>query len=392
MTLAEQFDAITVETLRERGSYKWTAYPNSIGMFVAEMDFGTAPVVDRALRTALDNNQFGYISAPIARELSRATADYQQRRFGWSIAPQRVHPIADVLRGLEVVIEHFSAPGTPVIVPTPGYMPFLTVPGQVGRAFIEVPLLNTGGRYEFDLDAIDAALAQHPGALVVLCNPYNPTGRVLTTQELLAFSEVVERRGGRVFADEIHAPLVYEGHLHVPYASVSEAAAAHSVTAVSASKAWNFPGLKCAQLVITNDADAQIWSEVKGRLNHGPSTIGMIANTAAYDHGQPWLDEVTEYLQGNWQLMQSFAAEHMPALRVTQPEGTYIGWLDWRGYDLGDTPATLLREKAGVALTAGTSCGQAGAGFTRIIFATPRPILQNALEQLADAVSGCRTA
>lgn len=386
-TLAEQFDALTVDTLRARRSLKWTAFPEAIGAFVAEMDFGTAPVVTEALQEALDDSRFGYIAPTLDKELSRAAAEYQSRRFGWDVPASRVHPVSDVLRGFEIVIEHFSAPGTPVIVPTPAYMPFLTVPGQVGRDCIEVPLARDGDRYALDLDAIDAALAEHPGALVVLCNPYNPTGRVFTRDELVALSEVVERRGGRVFSDEIHSPVVFAPHVHVPYATVSEAAASHSVTAISASKAWNFPGLKCAQLVITSDADQATWERVSGRLGQGPSILGIIANTVAYDKGQPWLDEVTDYLDGNRRRVAELLSELLPEAVYTMPEGTYIGWIDWRAYDLGDTPATWLRKNAGVALSDGVHCGEAGVGFTRIILATPRPILEQAIRQIADAVN-----
>lgn len=387
VSLAAQFDALTVDTLRSRGSLKWVTFPEAIGAFVAEMDFGTAPVVTNALQSALDDGRFGYISQNVDRELSRAASEYQARRFGWQVEASRVHPVADVLRGLEIVIENFSAPGTPVIVTTPAYMPFLTVPGQVGREFIEVPLAHEGERYALDLEAIDAALAEHPGALFVLCNPYNPTGRVFSRDELRALSEVVERRGGRVFSDEIHSPVVFAPHQHVPYATVSAAAAEHSVTAISASKAWNFPGLKCAQLVMTSDADAETWSQVKGRLNQGPSLLGMIANTVAYDHGQPWLDEVIAYLDGNRQLVRKLLAELLPDAVYTMPEGTYIGWVDWRAYDLGDAPAAWLRQNAGVALTDGLQCGASGAGFTRIILATPRPILEQAIRQIATAVN-----
>jgi len=273
-----------------------------------------------------------------------------------------------------------------VILPTPAYMPFLVVPPWMGRAVIEVPMARDGDRYVYDLDALDAAFAAG-GDLLVLCNPHNPIGRVLRPDEMLAVAEVVERHGGRVFSDEIHAPLVYDGHTHVPYASLTEATAAHTVTAVSASKAWNLPGLKCAQLVLSNDADAARWQEVGFMAEHGASNLGVVANIAAYEAGGPWLAEVLDYLDGNRRLLGDLLAERLPEVGYEPPEGTYLAWLDCRRLDLGDHPAEVLLERAGVALTDGPACGRAGAGFARLNLATPRPILEQKVARLADALA-----
>jgi cystathionine beta-lyase len=203
---------------------------------------------------------------------------------------------------------------------------------------------------------------------------------------MTAVAEVVDRNGGRVFSDEIHAPLVYDGHRHVPYASLSETAAAHSVTATSASKAWNIPGVKCAQLVLTNDADTATWAEVGLYYEHGPSTLGLAANAAAYRHGGPWLEEVLAHLDGSRRLLGNLLAEQLPEVGYTAPEGTYLAWLDCRGLGLGDHPADFFRSAARVALTDGPLCGRAGAGFARYTFATPRDVLAQTVAQLAEAV------
>lgn len=241
------------------------------------------------------------------------------------------------------------------------------------------------GRYRYDTDAIADAF-RAGGELLILCNPYNPVGRVFTAAELAEVCAVVDAHGGRVFADEIHAPLTYPGYRHIPYASISEVAAGHTLTATSASKAWNLPGLKGAQLIISNDADAAVWDQVGPFAGHGAANAGVIAATAAYTSGKPWLDEVLGYLDGNRQLLAELLAEELPMINYTPPEGTYIGWLDCRDLDLPDgrTAADFFREQAGVALTDGAACGTPG--FVRMIFATPRPILTEAVRQMGKAV------
>ena len=376
---------VSIERLREVGSVKWSQHPEAIGAFVAEMDFGTAPPVADAMHRAIDAGLLGYLPAALDRRLSEAWCGWAADRYGWAVAPERVRPLADVMAGMVAALEHFSAPGSPVILPTPAYMPFLFVPGFLGREVIEVPMATDGARAVYDLDALQAAY-DAGGNLLVLCNPHNPVGRVLEPDELAAVAGVVERNGGRVFSDEIHAPLVYGGKRHVPYATVSDATARHSVTAVSASKAWNLPGTKCAQLVLTNDDDAAVWAEVGHLPEHGASTLGVVANIAAYEEGGPWLDDVLEHLDGSRRLLADLLAEHLPDVGYTPPEGTYLAWLDCRALDLGDHPADFVREQAGVALTDGPLCGLAGAGFARLNFATPRPILEQMVVRMAKAL------
>jgi len=378
---AAEFDRIDVGMLRRGGSVKWSMYPEAIGAFVAEMDFGTAPPVTAALHAAVDAAAFGYLPAGTVEHMSAAYAAWSRDRYGWAVDPVDVRPVADVVAALRLAIEHFSAPGTPVVLPTPAYMPFVSVPPQLGREVIEVPL-SAGHRY--DLDALAAAF-EAGGDLLILCNPHNPVGRVLTPAEMLAIAEVVDRYGGRVFSDEIHAPLVFGDARHVPYASLSPVTAAHTLTATSASKAWNLPGLKCAQVVLTSDADRETWAGIGPLAEHGAATLGVIANTAAYRSGGPWLADVLSYLDGNRRLLGQLVADLLPGVVYTPPEGTYLGWLDFRATGPAD-PAAYFLEKAGVAMTDGALCGEAGRGFGRFTFALPRPVLREAVERIAAAM------
>ena len=385
-SFAELTDLITADELRRRGSLKWTrGGPEVIGAFVAEMDFGAAPAIEQALRDAIARADFGYLSEHAIGEMAQACADWQQDSYGWTVDPARIRPLPDVLKGLEAAISVFSRPGSPVILPTPAYMPFLTIPPWLSRDIIQVPMIASGGRLALDLDGIDAAF-RAGGHLLVLCNPCNPVGRVYTRDELAAVAEVVDRNAGRVFADEIHAPLIYPGGTHIPYASVSARAAGHSLTATSASKGWNLPGLKCAQLILTNEADVAAWTEQGIFLEHGASTPGVRATIAAYRGGRAWLEDVAGYLDGSRELLAGLLAELLPTVGYRPPEGTYLAWLDCRALGIHASPAEFFQAKAHVLLTDGAACGEAGAGHVRLNFATPRPILAEIVRRMADAV------
>ena len=382
-TFRQAVDATTAATLRARGSFKWTAPgPDGFGAAVAEMDFGAAPAILDALAALSDTANFGYLPRYLADELAAACAEFQKRRFGWDVDPAQVHHVPDVIKALEIAITRFSRPGSPVILPTPAYMPFLTVPGFLGREIIQVRMLDQDGSFRFDLDAIEDAF-RAGGHLLIFCNPYNPLGRVFTREEMTRLAEVVGRHGGRVFADEIHAPLVYPGLRHVPYASTSDAAAGHALTATSASKAWNLPGLKCAEVILTNEPDRQAWEEMGFFASHGASNPGVVANIAAFRHGEAWLDEVLAYLDDSRHLLADLLGRHLPQLRYRPPEGTYLAWLDCTAMDLPASPGELVTERAHVTVIDGPACGDGGAGSFRLNFATPHPVLAEIVERIA---------
>jgi cystathionine beta-lyase len=386
---AHAFDALTADRLRANGSLKWTAFPGTIGAWVAEMDFPLAPPIATALHDAVDRGLLGYLPPTLVTGMVEAYVSFAADRYSWKVDPDRVRPVSDVLTALEHTITRFSRPGSPIILPTPAYMPFLTLPGGLGREVIQVPMLrDADGRYGYDLDALDAAF-RAGGHLLVLCNPHNPIGRVLEPDEMLAVAEVVDRHGGRVFSDEIHAPLVYPGHRHVPYASLNETTAGHTVTATSASKAWNLPGLKCAQIVLSNDTDVQLWNEVGRRVEGGASTPGVLANQVAYAEGRDWLDDTIAYLHGN--LTRLGELLDGTGIGYRAPEGTYLAWLDCRGVDLPQGPASVadhFRKHADVTLTDGGLCGEEGHGFVRFNAAMPRPVLEQAVGRMLTSLSG----
>lgn len=386
--MVHDFDRIGIATLRERGALNWSLYPDAIGSFVAEMDFGCAPEIRQALHAAVDVQRFGYLPPVLVAEMAEACAGWLSASFGWNVDIADIRPVGDVISALETAIERFSPAGSAIVVPTPAYKHFLDVPQRLGRRVIEVPMVLVGQRWEFDLDGLDRACTDGAG-LLILCSPYNPLGRVFTPDELRSVSEVVDRHGARVFADEIHCPLVFPGTRHTPYAMLSSAAAGHSITALSASKAWNLAGLKCAQVVLTNDADRATWAELGLAPEIGTSNLGLVANSAAFRSGQGWLGDVLGYLDRNRTRLGELVAQDLPGVVYRPPEGTFLAWLDCTALDLGDEPGKFFHERAGVVGTEGLECGQAGRGCLRLNLATPEPVLVEMVDRMARAFAGC---
>ncbi|MBB6063696.1 MalY/PatB family protein [Pseudoxanthomonas broegbernensis] len=380
------FDAITLDQLRAGGGLKWSAFPDCIGAFVAEMDFGTAPAVREALRDAIARDRLGYLSAEPLRAMAQACARWQRDHHGWDIAASSIKAMPDVLGALEAVLRHCLPAGAPVALPVPCYMPFLPLLEWLGNPVVQVPMHREGQAWRLDEEALDAAFAG--GArMLLLCNPHNPIGKVYTRGELLRIAAIAGRHDARVFSDEIHAPLVYAGQRHVPYASVSEPAAHQAITAVSASKTWNLAGLKCAQLVFTRADDLQAWRRIGGFAGGATSTLGVIAHAAAWGEGETWRRQVLDYLQGNRDLLGRLLRERLPRIGYLPPQGTYLAWLDCRALPLPMAPHLFFRRQARVALTDGGECGQGGEGHVRLNFAMPRPLLAEAVERMATAVA-----
>ena len=380
-----RFDGITRDELSRPSSRKWSLHPGTIGAWVAEMDFGTAPAVTAALHQAVSDGDLGYLAPTTTRRMAEATAEWLLNDYGWAEPPANIHPVSDVMSAFDVTVRRFSPDGSGVIVPTPSYMPFLSFTPTLGREIHKVPGQVVDGRWRHDLAGIDAAF--HAGArTLVLCNPHNPTGTALSRDELEDIAEIVERHNGRVFADEILSPLRYGDTRHIPYASIARETARHTITATSASKAWNLPGLKTAQFITTNPADEEIYQVYGFSVVHGASTLGVIAATAAYAESDEWLAEVTDYLDGTRTLLGDLLAEHLPEVGYTAPGATYIAWLDCSRLGIDGSIADFFRIEAGVTLTDGALCGRGYADHARLIFAMPRPILEQAVLQMAAAV------
>ncbi|HVL85042.1 MAG TPA: aminotransferase class I/II-fold pyridoxal phosphate-dependent enzyme [Pseudonocardia sp.] len=370
-----------------RRSLKWCRHPAAVlPAWVAEMDVAPAEPVRAALRAAVDRGDVGYPLPGALTELPAACAAFLAGAYGWHVDPAGVHPVADVLTGVRIALDLAAPPGAAVVLPTPAYPPFFDVLGRSGRPVVEVPMVDADDGAQLDLDGIDCAL-RAGAAAVLLCSPQNPTGRVYRRAELAALAGTVQRRGARVVADEVHAPLTYPGHRHLPYAAVSAVTAAHTVTVTSASKGWNLPGVKCAQVILTDPRDIARWEvEVPVHEQFGASPAGIAANVAAYREGGPWLAEVRQHLDANRHLLAELLAQQLPAVPYRVPDGTYLAWLDCRALDLGGPPAAFFLDRAAVALSEGSTFGAAGTGFVRLNFATSPAVLTQIVRRMGAAV------
>lgn len=379
------WDELGPDHFLAQGSLKWTTHKDATPAFVAEMDFPVADVIVDALQKNLTAQRFGYLPEHLSTTLATTVSDYLEREFSWRVPKPRIYPVADVLVAYDAVLQELVPPGAPIIIPTPAYMPFLSLTPLRGHPVVEVPFIKDGERWVFDLERIEKEFLAGAG-MMILCNPHNPLGLVHTKEELLALAEVVDRVGGLVFSDEIHSPLVFDGH-HTPYASISDQAKDHSITAISASKAWNLAGLKCAQLIVTSDRHHKALMPKKFLISHGASTPGVEASIAAYRDGGPWLADAKKYIRNNIELATTRLQAAFGQHAFTPPQGTYIGWLDLRDIDHGthDSVADFLLHDAHIALTDGAKCGVVGVGHVRIILATTTPILDGILTALITA-------
>lgn len=374
---------VTPDALRALGSLKWTDVdPDVLPAWVAEMDFGLAPAVAEALHAAVDRGNTGYHFSTVVDEASLAATGFWSDRFGWEVDPSHVYPVPDVIEGIRRVIMHLTDPGSPVVLHTPVYFPFFSMVERAGREITGVPSpRDEKGRYRLDLDGIEKAFAAGAGS-IVLCNPWNPTGRSFSEAEIVEILDLARRRGARVITDEVHAPLTLSGATHTVAASFDSDLVA---TVTSASKAWNLPGLKCAQVVLTNHQDREVWGDYFTPDKVGVGTFGLIANAAAYAQGRDWLDEVLIRLQANRRILDELMARLLSGVRYQSPEATYLAWLDFNEYGLED-PAGFLLEKVRVALAPGPPFGEDGGGFARLNFATPAPVLVEIVERMAAAL------
>ncbi|GII02892.1 MalY/PatB family protein [Planobispora takensis] len=380
------FDNLDVEELRRRPMVKWAdAGPGVLPAWVADMDFHVAAPVREALVREIDT-ALGYPlwdDRPEANPLRAAFTERMTRLYGFSPDPSHVRVFTELIQALQVVLHVATRPGDAVAMHTPAYPPFLKTLTDMDRRLVPVPMTDDGDGWSFDPDRLAGDVARHGCRALVLVNPHNPTGRVLTRDELGGIAEIAARHDLLVISDEIHSDLVYEPNRHIPFASLGEEAAGRTVTLTSASKAFNLAGLRCS---VAHIGDARVREALRAQpplLFGEVSTLSVLAALAAWRDGDGWLAEARQTLARNRDLV----AEALPAgIRHHSPEGTYLAWLDCRELGLGPDPAAFFLDRAGVMLSHGPDFGPGGEGFARLNFATSGPILEEILRRMRKAV------
>jgi cysteine-S-conjugate beta-lyase len=367
------FDDVSLGELRQRRSAKWTRYPADVlPAWVAETDFPLAPPVRTALAAAVARDDTGYADQ---RGFAEAFAAFAAERWSWEVDPARTLLVADIMSGIAEVLRALTAPGDRVVVNPPVYAPFFGTTREVGRLVEEVPLVDRG----LDLDGLERAFAGGARAYL-LCNPHNPTGTVFGRAELAAVAELAARHGVLVVSDEVHAPMTLPGATHTPYLTVAE----HGVALVSASKAWNVPGLKAALAVVRATDLARIPVHISYHTGH----FGVLAAEAAFTDGVAWLDELVTHLDVQRQRVGDLLASDLPQVRYVPPQAGYLAWLDCRPLELGDDPSVAFLERGRVALSPGPAFGEPGRGFARLNFGTSGALLAEAVARMRSALDG----
>ena len=367
--------------LRRRRSAKWHTYPADVlPLTVAEMDFGLAPPVRAVLRAALDGDDTGYSAA--VPELGQAYARFAKDRWDFAVDPEAVTAVTDVGVGVVELLRVLTRPGDAVVISPPVYPPFFDWPPEAGARLHEAPLTSD---YRLDLEALERAFASHPAAYV-LCNPHNPVGRVHTAAELAALVRLARIYRVTIVSDEIHAPLVLPGATYTPLLTVPGAAEV-AVAVVSASKAFNLAGLKCAAVITGSPAMAEVVRRFPPDARWRTGHFGVLASVAAFTDGGPWLDQLLRTLDHRRSQLGELLAARLPTLRWRPPEATYLAWLDTSAIGPDDTARELFLERGRIALEPGLRFGAPGAGHVRLNYGTSAEIIDEATSRMAAALA-----
>lgn len=362
---------------------KWGSVdPDVIPAWVAEMDYALAPPVADALAEAVAGGLTGYPRFPSDGPLGAAYAGFAARHFGHKVDPDLVIPTVDVTAGVRLALDVLSEPGA-MVLPLPAYHPQLDVAQITGRECVGLPVSPDADRAVVDLDRLDRLFADGARTLL-LTQPHNPCGHVHTRAELEGIRDVVLRHGARVISDEIHAPLVLPGAEHVPYLSL-DGTADHAVAVVASSKAFNTPGLRCAQIVSADPATHRRLAEVPMVRNDSWSPLGEVAAIAAYEQGDEWLASLVTRLDQLRTLLAELLATHLPEARMRPLEATYLPWLDLRAYGHEDPTAVAL-ERGRVLLSPGHIYHPGLSGHARLNMATSPERLTEIVRRLASAL------
>ena len=380
------FDKVTPR--RGTNSYKWDSTDDKevLPMWVAGMDFPTAPCIINALKKRVEHGIFGYTRVP--EEYYDAVISWFSRRHHWKPRREWFIYTSGVVPALSAVIKALTNVGDKVLTLTPVYNCFFSSIRNNGCELDSCALRYENNTFSIDYEDLERRAADPKTTLMLLCNPHNPSGRVWTREELRRIGDICIKNNVVVVADEIHCELVHPGFTYTPFASVSEEFQKHSVTCVAPSKAFNIAGLQIANIIVENDKWRQ---RIDKAININEvcdvNPFGVIATIAAYNEGEEWLNQLLQYIHGNYLFFKDYCEEHLPQLPVAPLEGTYLAWMDCRslGIPSEELEEELMKE-AKLWLNAGSMYGKEGEGFMRWNLACPRQLVKEGLERFSQFV------
>jgi cystathionine beta-lyase len=368
------YDFDTQIDRRNTGSNKWSKYPSDVlPMWVADMDFAAAPPIVEAITARLQHPVFGYCSAkPELRE--QIVAD-MAAKYGWTITADDIVFLPGVEPGFNMAIKALLKPGQTLAIQTPIYRPILMAPRHWELTQLDFCVDQPVANQARTLALADA---------VLLCNPHNPTGKVYTSDDLLALAAATGDKP--IISDEIHCDLVYDGRRHIPIASLDPGIAQRTITLMSAAKTYNIPGLKAAFAIVQNKALREQFNASRLGMVDSVNILGLEASLAAFRDCADWRDDVVAYLQGNRDYLVKAVAERLPGVRIIAPEATYLAWLDCSALGLAD-PAAHFLDHAKVAFSAGTDFGARYGQYVRLNFGCTRATLDEALDRMQSSLT-----
>lgn len=355
-------------------------------MWVADMDFETAPEILEAMRNKLDEKIFGYVSRPSS--YFDSAVRWTKRRHNYNVSVETLMHSPGVVPSISLILRLFSSENDKVIIQTPVYYPFSNVVKQNNRTLIINKLKEKEGRYSIDFEDFEKKCEDPEVKWFILSNPHNPVGRVWTKEELERLAQICLRNNVRVIADEIWRDLVYKNHKFIHFASLSKEVEDITITCFAASKTFNIAGLQASFISFPRKDELAKFDYELGVLDMKRNNpFSLVAMEAAFNSGEPWLEELLVYLEGNANYLIEYLRKNVSQVKVTKPEGTYLIWLDFRELKLtNEELSTLLQEKGKIALDDGFWFGEDGGGFARMNIACPRYILEDGLERVKKAV------
>ncbi|MEO8888609.1 MAG: aminotransferase class I/II-fold pyridoxal phosphate-dependent enzyme [Jatrophihabitantaceae bacterium] len=380
------FNDVSINWLRHKSGVKWHRPGDEvIPAWVADMDYPIAPVIRAALEACMDRGDLGYPDWP-THPLAEPFGHRMQSRYDWSPDPDYVRGLTDVIQALQIVISLATQPGDAIVAHTPNYSPFLATIASMGRTLVPAPLQPEGSAgWTWDHEQLDAQVSRARAKVLLLVNPHNPTGRVFTVAELQRIAELADRHDLIVISDEIHAELAHHPNRHVPFASLSAQTASRTVTVTSATKAFNIAGLRTAVAHVGPAHLRRAWDAQPPDLFGATNVLGVEATLAAWSDGDDWLAGLNAHLLLQREHLVGRLAE-TSGVTMRRPEASYLAWLDCRGADLGEDPATWLRRRAGVELSPGPDFGPDNDGYARLNFATTTALLDELVDRLSNAL------
>jgi len=374
-------------------SAKWSEMDKKYGtndllpMWIADMDFETAPCIINELRNRLEQGIYGYTTRPAS--YNKSIVNWAKRRYGWKIKPEWLIFSPGVIPTISILIQEMTKENDKIMIQEPVYSPFNSVVNQNKRDLVISPLVKLeDGNYIMDYEDIESKIKDVK--MFILCNPHNPVGRVWTREELIKLGDICMKHNVLVISDEIHSDIILKNHKHTPFASISEEFAQNSITCMAPTKTFNIAGLQMSQVILPNENYYKILDDAFIRLDiRRNNAFSLVATQAAYNEGEEWLEEYLKYLEGNIDFAINYIKENIPSLKVRKPEGTYLLWVDFSYTGLSDDEVCkLLVEKGKVALNSGNSFGIGGKGYQRINLACPRSMVEEGLNRIKKAIIG----